>query len=85
MILSRLSNYLRERRRASLADMALALKSTPEALGPMLDTLERKGRVRRIEGEAGCGSTCCKCDPAAVVVYEWAAAETSAAVQPGAG
>ncbi|MCV2217344.1 FeoC-like transcriptional regulator [Thauera sp. Sel9] len=84
MILSRLSTYLRERRRASVADMALALESSPEALGPMLDTLERKGRVRRIEGESGCGSTCCKCDPATVAVYEWAAAENSGAGQPGA-
>jgi hypothetical protein len=93
MMLSRLSTYLRERRRASVADMALALESTPEALGPMLDTLERKGRVRRIEGEPGCGSTCCKCDPATVALYEWAGAAAtqaagvgrSGARQPGPG
>ena len=42
MILSRLSNYLRERRRASLVEMAYGLDSTPEALVPMLATLERK-------------------------------------------
>jgi len=93
MMLSRLSTYLRERRRASVADMALALESTPEALGPMLDTLERKGRVRRIDGEPGCGSTYCKCDPATVALYEWAGAAAtqaagvgrSGARQPGPG
>ncbi|ENO88632.1 FeoC-like transcriptional regulator [Thauera linaloolentis] len=84
MILSRLSAYLRERRRASVADMAHALESTPEALGPMLGTLERKGRVRRIVGAAsGCGTTCCKCDPETLVVYEWAGSEAAAGAAEG--
>lgn len=39
MILSRLSDYLRDRRRASLADMAIGLDSTSSALEPMLATL----------------------------------------------
>lgn len=81
-MLSRLSNYVRERRRVNVADMALALESTPEALVPMLDTLERKGRVRKIEGAPGCGSTCCKCDSAKVVVYEWAHALTADTSSP---
>lgn len=72
MILSRLSDYLRERRRASVADMAIGLDSTPSALEPMLATLERKGRVRRVAAAAGCGTSCCKCDPASAIVYEWA-------------
>ncbi|MFT3717435.1 FeoC-like transcriptional regulator [Pseudorhodoferax sp.] len=76
MILSCRSNYWRERRRASMADMALALESTPEALEP---TLERNAHARRIEGELGCGSTCCRSDPATVAVYEWTAPETSGA------
>ena len=87
MILSRLSAYLRERRRASVADLALALESSPEALGAMLDTLERKGRIRKIQSAPGCGSSCCKCNPATVTVYEWAGATPSGAVdtmQPGA-
>ncbi|HAG75291.1 MAG TPA: sugar metabolism transcriptional regulator [Thauera sp.] len=75
MILSRLGNYLRERRRASVADMANGLGSTPAALEPMLATLERKGRVRRLAAASACGTTCCKCDPATVAVYEWAGDE----------
>ena len=76
MILSRLSNYLRERRRASLVEMAYGLDSTPEALVPMLATLERKGRVRRLDSTSGCGSCCGKCDPATVTLYEWADVES---------
>ena len=72
MILSRLSDYLRDRRRASLADMPIGLDSTSSALEPMLATLERKGRVRRVAAAAACGTSCCKCDPASTVIYEWA-------------
>lgn len=72
MILTRLSDYLRERRRASVADMAIGLDSTASALEPMLATLERKGRVRRVAPAAGCGTSCCKCDPESTLVYEWA-------------
>lgn len=72
MIISRISTYLREHRRASVIDLAWAFDSTPAALGPMLDTLERKGRVRRIGAAAGCGNTgCCKCDDETMTVYEW--------------
>ncbi len=52
--------------------LVLALESSPEALGVMLATIERKGRVRKIEGGPGCATSCCKCDPATVAVYEWA-------------
>jgi len=75
MILSRLGNYLRERRRASVADMANGLGSTPAALEPMLATLERKGRVRRLAAASACGTTCCRWAPATVAVYEGAGDE----------
>ena len=71
MILTRLADYLRQRRRASLADMALGIGITSSALEPMLATLERKGRVRRLPAGAGCGHTCSKCDPTVLAVYEW--------------
>lgn len=71
MILSRLSSYLRQHRRASLNDMAHGLGSTPEALEAMLARLERKGRVRRIASESSCASSCCRCDPALLALYEW--------------
>lgn len=72
MILSRLADLLRERRRASLAELALRLECPVGALEPMLATLERKGRVRRLATGPACATSCCKCDPASVTLYEWA-------------
>ena len=45
MIITDLSQYLRRHRRASVADMAMGLGTSAEALAPMLDMLERKGRI----------------------------------------
>jgi len=70
MILSRVNDYLRQHRRASLTDMAYGLDAAPEALQAMLAALERKGRVRRLPAGTSC-SGCCKCDPHAVELYEW--------------
>lgn len=71
MILSRVSDYLKQRKRASVGDMALGLAAAPDALEGMLATLERKGRVRRLPAGSGCGNGCCKCDPKTLVLYEW--------------
>ncbi len=71
MILSRVNEYLRQHKRASVVDMALGLDAAPEALKAMLGALERKGRVRRLPSGTGCGGGCCKCDPNSVELYEW--------------
>ncbi len=72
MILTDISHYLREHGRASLNDIALGVGSAPEALETMLATLERKGRVRRLPAGSSCGtSTCSKCDPTTLAIYEW--------------
>ncbi|HNQ03298.1 MAG TPA: FeoC-like transcriptional regulator [Thiobacillaceae bacterium] len=70
MILSRINDYMRLHRRASVADMALGLDAAPEAVKGMLDVLERKGRVRRLPSGTAC-TGCCKCDPNTVELYEW--------------
>lgn len=70
MILTRVSDYLRHHRRASVGEIAGHLQVAPAALTGMLEMLERKGRVRRLPGNASCGS-CCKCDPESVTHYEW--------------
>ncbi|PIE00753.1 MAG: sugar metabolism transcriptional regulator [Thiothrix nivea] len=70
MMLSKVSTYLRERKRASVQDMSYALVVTPDALKAMLDTLERKGKVRRLPSGTACGG-CCKCDPHTIDIYEW--------------
>lgn len=71
MSLSRVLDYLRQRRRASVQDLALALDSEASAVRAMLERLAASGRVRRLPGGAACGGGCSKCDPAAVEVYEW--------------
>lgn len=73
MILSEIRDYLKTHRRASLADLALRFRSDPDALRAMLDKWVAKGRVERIESNAACGSTCCKCEPEQIEVYQWRA------------
>lgn len=77
MILSRVSEYLKQHRRASVVDMAHGLDATPDALKGMLATLERKGRVRRLPSGTACGGGCGKCDPNSVELYEWVYEQTS--------
>lgn len=70
MILSRVSDYLRHHRRATLADMAHRLDAAPDALRGMLAALERKGRVRQLPVGGACG-TCSKCSGTAAELFEW--------------
>lgn len=71
MILSRVHDYLRRHRRASVTDLACGLDAAPEAVRAMLDVLARKGRVRRLPAGTACAGGCSKCDPASVELYEW--------------
>ena len=82
MILSDLTGYLAQHRRAALTDMANRFGSSPEALRAMLEVLARKGRVRRIAEGPACASGCCGCDQAGVETYEWIA--PAAPAQPHA-
>ena len=74
MILSELTDYLAERQRAPLIDLATRCDASPDAVRGMLATLERRGRVRRIANGAACGSGCGKCDQSKVETYEWVGA-----------
>ncbi|MBS1201729.1 MAG: sugar metabolism transcriptional regulator [Chromatiaceae bacterium] len=71
MILSELTGYLAEHGRVALKDLSYRFDASPDALRGMLATLERKGRIRRVEGGAACAATCSKCDPDAMETYEW--------------
>lgn len=71
MILSKLTAYLAEQKRAALPDMSQHLRSSPEVLLSMLSVLERKGRVRKLPSGTACGGGCSKCDPASIEIYEW--------------
>jgi hypothetical protein len=70
VLLSRLSNYLEERGRATLGDIALGLEAQPGALQAMLGFLERKGCVRRLPAANRCDG-CTRCPAAMLEVYEW--------------
>ena len=81
MIISRLSAYLQQHRRASLHDMAHGLDTDAEALRHMLGVLERKGRVSRLPSGTPCSGGCGKCQPGTVEIYEWTG---SAPAEPSA-
>ena len=70
MILSKVTNHLREHGRASLSDMAANFSIAPDALRDMLAMLERKGRIHRLPAGTSC-SGCSKCQPENIEIYEW--------------
>lgn len=74
MILTRILDLLAERKVASLAEIARAVDSKPDAVRSMLQTLQRKGRVHRVEVPGGCGSSCHQCDPGHIEIYSCEAA-----------
>ena len=71
MILSQVRDYLEHRGQATLADLALHFDTQPEAMRGMLDRWVSKGRVERRKAEAACGTSCNRCDPAAMELYVW--------------
>lgn len=71
MILTRLHDYLRLHGRANVPELASHLQASPTAVKGMLETLERKGVVRKTDMTDGCGG-CTRCGPGATSFYEWA-------------
>lgn len=71
MILSKVTNYLKLNRRAAVQDMSGVLDASPDALRAMLDRLEAKGLVKRLPSAKTCGSSCSKCKPEQIELYEW--------------
>jgi len=71
MILSELRDYLKQQHRLTLLEMANHFDMEADALRGMLAKWVAKGKVKRIDASAGCGSTCTKCDPAMTEIYEW--------------
>ena len=71
MILSELRNYLKQQHRLSLLEMANHFDTDADALRGMLRKWVSKGKVKRIDMGASCGTSCCKCDPAMTEIYEW--------------
>ncbi len=66
-----LRNYLLERRRVSLRDLAWHFGVEPDAMRGMLEHWIRKGKIKREESCPPCGSGCCNCAPDLTEFYVW--------------
>ena len=82
MILTELKQYLTERRRASIDDIAHRFDLSADAARGLLATWIAKGRVRQLNQQLPCG-TCGKCESATSDVYEWIGV-VGCAIAPGA-
>jgi hypothetical protein len=71
VILSDLCSYLAGSGRAALPDLARSFDTDAEVMRAMLDTLVRKGWVRRIAPGPGCPSGCRKCGSGTTEIFEW--------------
>ena len=71
MDLIQIKQYLKERKLAPLQDIAIHFRADVDTVQPMLDIWVRKGKVKKHAGDLGCQKGCCKCDPAAIITYEW--------------
>ena len=69
MILTRVLHLLEQRKVASADEIARALNSSPDAVRSMLQTLQRKGLVHRVQAQADCGPGCNQCIQGAVEIY----------------
>ena len=72
MLLSDINQYFASHKRACLSDLINHFDVDAEAIKPMLSMLAAKGRISRIATSNNCGG-CTKCDPNALVIYEWVA------------
>jgi hypothetical protein len=74
---SEVKRYLQTRGIAPLSDLVNRFGCDAEAMHGVLEFWERKGRVKRLETQAGCASGCSGCPggtcstPALSAVYQW--------------
>ncbi len=71
-ILRRVRRYLQLHRHATLGDLALHFDVAPDAMRGMLHGWIRKGRVRELDAQATCNTSCpTACDDTAMTIFEW--------------
>jgi bacterioferritin-associated ferredoxin len=70
MLLTDLRDYLSDRKRASVTDLASHFGMESHAIEGLLALWMTKGRVRRLKDHLPCG-TCGKCESALTDIYEW--------------
>lgn len=61
MILTRILDHLEIHRVGSPGELARAVGASPEAVKSMLENLQRRGLIHRIEANSACGSSCRQC------------------------
>lgn len=71
MILAELRDFLKQRRRVALGELASQFDVDADALRGMMQRWLNKGQVRKLSKEPACGTGCCQCDPALTEIYEW--------------
>ena len=71
MILTDLKSYLSQHQEAPIGDLVNRFGIEPDAIRAMLGHWMRKGRVRRIESDAGDCGGCTKCDAYRLEIYRW--------------
>ncbi|VXD21691.1 conserved hypothetical protein [Planktothrix serta PCC 8927] len=69
MILQEIQQYLCKHPVSSLTELSQHFHSDPDALRLMLERLQSKGRVRKLEAKK-CGG-CQSCAPETLELYEW--------------
>ncbi len=83
-MLREIQHFLKQHRQACLTDIAAHLGAPEGAVLPMLELLEKKGRIRRVVmNERLCGG-CTRCDPQARIEWAWAGEPNGASGQGGA-
>jgi hypothetical protein len=72
MILPEIKKYLMGHKRVTLGDLACHFDTEPEAMKGMLGQWIRKGKVLKLDEQAGCSKTCgMRCGGTAMEIYEW--------------
>lgn len=71
MILTELKTYLAHAKTATLFELGTRFAIDTEVLRHMLQYLIQKGKVRKAEQPAGCGTQCSKCAPTLREIYQW--------------
>ena len=70
MLLLQLQAELRTRQKATVLELAQALKLQPEIVCDLLAHWLKKGKIQQIEA-VGCGEKCFKCPQAWLRQYQW--------------
>lgn len=73
MTMSSVRDYLVANRRATLADIAVHFGSAPDAVRPVVERWQEKGRIEVVAPESSCGKSgpACGCCAGPAAVYVW--------------